>query len=84
MRPTNAICCTVKPILDFHSSRLEHPSQGGDIIASLLPLENKVKSLGGGGDIPHSPTRFLPNQSHRTIANTSWIDFRRLLRARCR
>ena len=57
MRLTNAIHCTVKSILDFHRSRLEHPSQGGDhIIASLLPLKNKVKSLGGGGNIPHSPT----------------------------
>jgi len=69
MRPTNAICCTVKPILDFHSSRLEHPSQGGDIIASLLPLENKVKSLGGGGDIPHSPTRFLSLIRHGSFSS---------------
>jgi hypothetical protein len=43
----------VKSILDFHRSRLELPSQGGDIIASLLLLlENKVQLLGGGGNIP--------------------------------
>jgi hypothetical protein len=132
MRPTIAIRCTIKSIIDFHCSRLEHPSQGGDIIASrtaagkkgnrwvvvatfLTPPLNFDQSdhtrpplrhygsifiscfgydaaisgemirrhhrhgktyslLGGGGDIPHSPTQFLPNQSHRTIAKTSWID----------
>ena len=35
MRLTSAICCTVKSFINFHCFRLEHPSQGGNIIASL-------------------------------------------------
>ena len=32
----NAIPSNMEYFIDFHCSRLEHPSQGGDIIASLL------------------------------------------------
>ena len=39
----------------------------------LLPWK-KVRQLGGGGDIPHPPTRFRPNRSYWSISTTSWIN----------
>jgi hypothetical protein len=41
-------------------------------------------SLGGGGNIPHSPTQIRPSRSYPTISKTSWIDLGRLLRVRRR
>jgi hypothetical protein len=54
---TNAIRYTVKSIIDLYCSRLEHPSLGGDIIASLRCRWKIKETAGGGGDIPHSPTQ---------------------------
>ena len=82
MRPTIAICCTIKSIIDFHRSRLEHPSQGGN--NSVTAAGKYRKPPGGGGDIPHSPTQFRPIRSHPTTAKILWIDFHRLLWVRRR
>ena len=75
MRPTIANRCTIKSIIDFHRSRLEHPSQGGDIIASLRCRWKIKETAGWWWRHPHSPTQFRPIRSNPTNAKTSWIDF---------
>ena len=88
MRPTIANRCTIKSIIDFHRSRLEHPSQGGDIIAKIiasLRCRWKIKKTAGWWwRHPHSPTQLRPIRSNPTNAKTSWIDFHCLLWVRRR
>jgi hypothetical protein len=38
MRPNTAICSYIQSFIDFHPSRLDHPSQGGNIYTLLCRL----------------------------------------------
>ena len=62
----------------MYSSVLAWKSQAKVVINIVAPAAvKKVLPVGGGGDIPPSPTQFRAIQSHRTISSkTSWINLR--------